>query len=116
MMTATAAMQTTITAPAELRSEREPTPPSERRGAPPWQDALFERTTMFFALFVLLLLVAIIGALLWTAVPAFQKFGIGFFFTDVWDPVKLNFGALAPIYGTLVTSAIALLIGVPVSF
>ena len=115
-MTATAAMQTTITAPAELRTEREPTPPSERRGAPPWQDALFERTTMFFALFVLLLLVAIIGALLWTAVPAFQKFGIGFFFTDVWDPVKLNFGALAPIYGTLVTSAIALLIGVPVSF
>ncbi|HVN35504.1 MAG TPA: phosphate ABC transporter permease subunit PstC [Casimicrobiaceae bacterium] len=109
-------MQPTITAPEELRAERQPTPPSERRGAAPWQDALFERTTMFFAVFVLLLLVAIIGALLWTAVPAFQKFGIAFFFTDVWDPVKLDFGALAPIYGTLVTSAIALLIGVPVSF
>ena len=58
----------------------------------------------------------IIGALMWTAVPAFQKFGLSFFYTDVWDPVKLNFGALAPIYGTLMTSAIALLIGVPVSF
>jgi phosphate transport system permease protein len=46
-------------------------------------------------------------------VPAFEKFGLGFFFTNVWDPVKLNFGALAPIYGTLVTSLIALLIGVP---
>ncbi len=71
---------------------------------------------MCFALFVLLTLVGIIGALMWTAVPAFQKFGLSFFYTDVWDPVKLNFGALAPIYGTLVTSAIALLIGVPVSF
>jgi phosphate transport system permease protein len=116
MTTATAAMQPTLTAPAELRTEREPTPPSKRRGAAPWQDALFERTTMFFALFVLLMLVAIIGALLWKAIPAFQKFGIGFVFTDVWDPVKLSFGALAPIYGTLVTSTIALLIGVPVSF
>ena len=71
---------------------------------------------MCFALFVLLTLVGIIGALMWTAIPAFEKFGIGFLFTDVWDPVKLRFGALAPIYGTLVTSLIALLIGVPVSF
>ena len=39
-----------------------------------------------------------------------------FFFTNVWNPVKRIFGGLAPIYGTLVTSAIALLIGVPVSF
>ena len=52
--------------------------------------------------------------LTWAAVPAFQKFGLGSSVTNVWDPVKLNFGALAPIYGTLVTSAIALLIGVPV--
>src|SRR4029079_7651361 len=50
------------------------------------------------------------------AVPAMQKFGFGFFVKDVWNPVTKNFGALAPIYGTLVTSAIALLIGVPVSF
>src|SRR4029079_13522020 len=50
------------------------------------------------------------------AVPAMQKFGFAFFVTDVWNPVTKNFGALAPIYGTLVTSAIALLIGVPVSF
>ncbi len=39
-----------------------------------------------------------------------------FFVTNVWNPVTSEFGALAPIYGTLVTSAIALLIGVPVSF
>jgi phosphate transport system permease protein len=71
---------------------------------------------MFFALTVLLTLVGIIGALSWAAVPAFQKFGLGFFVTNVWDPVRLNFGALAPIYGTIVTSTIALAIGVPVSF
>ena len=116
MSTTLAALQPAMTAPLEPRTERGPTPPPVRRGAAPWQDWLFERTTMFFALFVLMTLVGIIGALMWTAIPAFQKFGIGFFFTDVWDPVKLNFGALAPIYGTLVTSAIALVIGVPVSF
>src|SRR6187549_3864 len=116
MSTSLAAMQPAMTVTLDPRAEREPTPPPARRGAPPWQDWLFERLTMCFALFVLLTLVGIIGALMWTAVPAFQKFGIGFFFTDVWDPVKLRFGALAPIYGTLVTSAIALLIGVPVSF
>jgi phosphate transport system permease protein len=116
MSTATAAMPPAMTAQLEPLAQREPTPPAVRRGAPPWQDWLFERTTMFFALFVLLTLVGIIGALAWAAVPAFEKFGLGFFFTNVWDPVKMNFGALAPIYGTLVTSAIALLIGVPVSF
>jgi phosphate transport system permease protein len=100
----------------EPRTEREPTPPTKRRAVPAWQDWLFERMTMAFALLVLLTLVGIIGALAWAAVPALQKFGIGFFFTNVWNPVKLEFGALAPIYGTLVTSAIALLIGVPVSF
>ena len=116
MSTTLAALQPAMTAPSESRTQREPAPPAARRGAPPWQDWLFERTTMFFALFVLFTLVGIIGALAWTSVPAFEKFGFGFFFTNVWDPVKMNFGALAPIYGTLVTSAIALLIGVPVSF
>jgi phosphate transport system permease protein len=98
------------------RAEREPKPPAERRGAPRWQDVLFERTTLFFALFVLLTLVGILVALTISAVPAFQKFGFAFFYTNVWNPVTKQFGALAPIYGTLVTSAIALAIGVPVSF
>jgi phosphate transport system permease protein len=101
----------------ESFAQREPTPPAAAsRGAPPWQDWLFEHTTLFFALFVLLALVGIIGALTWAAAPAFAKFGTGFLFTNVWNPVTMEFGALAPIYGTLVTSAIALLIGVPVSF
>jgi phosphate transport system permease protein len=116
MSTAMTAMNPPMSARTENVAQREPTPPAVHRGAAPWQDWLFERTTLFFALFVLLTLVAIIGSLSWAAVPAFEKFGLGFFVNDVWDPVKQNFGALAPIYGTLVTSAIALLIGVPVSF
>ncbi|MGC1818736.1 MAG: phosphate ABC transporter permease subunit PstC [Casimicrobiaceae bacterium] len=87
------------------------------RASPPrWQDPLFEHTTRFFAVLVLVLLACIILALSWAAAPAMQKFGLAFFVTDVWNPVTLQFGALAPIYGTLVTSAIALVIGVPVSF
>jgi phosphate transport system permease protein len=98
------------------RAEREPTPPTERRTAAPWQDWLFEHTTMFFAVFVLALLLGILLALGYSAVPALSKFGLAFFVTDVWNPVTNQYGALAPIYGTLVTSAIALAIGVPVSF
>jgi ABC-type phosphate transport system permease subunit len=47
------------------------------KGAPPWQDWLFERTTMVFALFVLLVLLGIIAALTWAAIPAFSRFGFG---------------------------------------
>jgi len=98
------------------RAERDPTPPPARRAAAAWQDALFEATTRFFAALVLATLLGILLALLYAALPAMQAFGPRFFVTDVWNPVTLQFGALAPIYGTLVTSAIALLIGVPVSF
>jgi phosphate transport system permease protein len=100
----------------ESRGQREPNPPARRHAAASWQDWAFERATMLFAVLVLAMLLAIIGALTYAALPALEKFGLGFFFTNVWNPVKNEFGALAPIYGTLVTSAIALLIGVPVSF
>ena len=81
-----------------------------------WQDALFRNVTLLFAALVLGLLLSIIVALGYAALPALQKFGPGFFVTNVWNPVTDEFGALAPIYGTLTTSIIALLIGVPVSF
>src|SRR6266568_3333967 len=96
--------------------ERDPNPPTRRQAASRWQDWAFERATMFFAVLVLAALLGIIAALSYSALPALEKFGVGFFFSNVWNPVKSEFGALAPIYGTLVTSAIALLIGVPVSF
>ncbi|MGE5103573.1 MAG: phosphate ABC transporter permease subunit PstC [Betaproteobacteria bacterium] len=81
-----------------------------------WQDVFFRHTTRLFAALVLVLLVSIIAALAVAAAPALRAFGPAFFLSDVWNPVTGQFGALAPIYGTLVTSAIALLIGIPVSF
>jgi phosphate transport system permease protein len=92
------------------------TAPPRRTRAGRWQDALFRRVTAAFAALVLVLLVSIVVALAFAAWPAFAKFGFGFFGSSAWNPVTRDFGALAPIYGTLVTSAIALAIGVPVSF
>ncbi|HLQ27145.1 MAG TPA: phosphate ABC transporter permease subunit PstC [Acidiferrobacterales bacterium] len=81
-----------------------------------WVDKSFHYTTAFFAWLVLLLLAGIIVSLFYGAWAALQRFGFKFLITDVWNPVTNQFGALAPIYGTLVSSAIALIIAVPVSF
>jgi len=85
-----------------------------RRG--PLGDFLFRLLTFLFALFVLLILGGVIVALVDGALPALRTFGIAFLFSDVWNPVTEKFGALAPVYGTLVTSAIAMLVGIPVAF
>ncbi|HEY5366071.1 MAG TPA: phosphate ABC transporter permease subunit PstC [Casimicrobiaceae bacterium] len=98
---------------ASLRADA---PPPKGTTPSPWGDAIFEGITRLFALVVLGSLAAILIALAFAAWPALEKFGPAFFFTNVWDPVKSEFGGLAPIYGTLVTSLIALAISVPVSF
>jgi phosphate transport system permease protein len=79
-------------------------------------DAAFRGLTALFALLVLALLGGVIVALTLGAAPALRRFGFGFLTTEAWNPVTGMFGALAPIYGTLVTSAIAMLIGVPLAF
>ena len=79
-------------------------------------DPLFRYLTGFFALAVLVLLGSIIVALLDGAWPALRHFGWRFLFTETWNPVSEKFGAAAPIYGTLATSLIAMLFGVPISF
>jgi phosphate transport system permease protein len=68
------------------------------------------------AVAVLLILGGVIVALIESAWPAFAKFGPDFITDEVWNPVTEKFGARAPIYGTVMTSIIAMLIGVPVSF
>jgi phosphate transport system permease protein len=65
---------------------------------------------------VLLSLTAAALSMLWGGREAFEKFGLAFLWRDAWDPVLQDFGARVPIYGTLVTSLLALLIAVPVSF
>jgi len=89
-------------------------PANSRRHAP--GDFIFRHLTFLFALLVLLILGGVIVALVDGAVPALRHFGISFLYTDVWNPVTEKFGALAPIYGTLVTSAIAMVVGIPVAF
>jgi phosphate transport system permease protein len=84
------------------------------RGAP--GDFIFRHLTFLFALLVLLILGGVIVALVDGAVPALRRFGVSFLYADVWNPVTEKFGALAPIYGTLVTSAIAMVVGIPVAF
>jgi len=79
-------------------------------------DPIFRTLTFGFALLVLLILGGVIVSLVDGALPALRQFGFGFFVGTAWNPVTERFGALAPIYGTLVTSAIAMLIGIPVAF
>ncbi|MDP4837288.1 MAG: phosphate ABC transporter permease subunit PstC [Burkholderiales bacterium] len=80
------------------------------------QDFLFHKVTMLFAIFVLVALAAIMISLMISAWPAFQKFGISFIWTEEWDIINEDFGAAIAIYGTLVSSVIALLIAVPLAF
>jgi phosphate transport system permease protein len=80
-------------------------------------DVVFRALTFVFALLVLLILGGVIVSLIIGAWPALRTFGFfSFIGTQVWNPVTQQFGALAPIYGTLVTSFIAMLIGIPVAF
>jgi phosphate transport system permease protein len=79
-------------------------------------DSVFRLLTFLFAWLVLIILGGVIVALIVGAWPALRTFGLAFVVREVWNPVTKEFGALGPIYGTLVTSAIAMLIGVPVAF
>lgn len=79
-------------------------------------DLAFRNTTRLFAFLVFTLLVGIVATLLIGSMPAIKAFGLGFLVSSEWNPVTDQFGALVPIIGTLATSIIALLIGIPVSF
>ena len=90
--------------------------PPQRRVVAPWADRLFAGLALAAAWFTLLLLAGILVALLIGAAPAIREFGLGFLWSAEWDPVKERFGGLVMVYGTLMTSLIALVIAVPVSF
>lgn len=87
------------------------------------RDRHDKRADMLFHLVVkgcaLLVLIALLGAafsMLWGGREAFATFGWKFLWSSDWDAVQRKFGALVPIYGTLVTALIAMIIAVPVSF
>ena len=80
------------------------------------QDFFFHKATMGFSLLVLVALLGILVSLFISAWPAFQKFGVQFLWRVEWDIINEEFGAAIAIFGTLASSAIALLIAVPLSF
>ena len=78
-----------------------------------FRDDAFRNITRTAAISVLVILGGVILSLLVGSWPAIKAFGFGFLLSEQWDPVADKYGALAPIYGTLVTSFIAMLIAVP---
>ena len=103
-----------IPLPSAVAAERSPRPPMLRNNA--LMDAIFRNVTRFFAFLVFSLLAAILVSLMIGGTASIKEFGFGFLWTEEWDPVQEKFGALVPIVGTLVTSAIALMVAIPVSF
>jgi len=77
-------------------------------------DRLFRAIAYGAAALIIVIAVIFVIALFIPALPAITKFGLGFFASRAWDPVRTQFGALPAIYGTLVTSAVALVIAFPV--
>jgi phosphate transport system permease protein len=97
------------------RFEPAPRPPA-RTPRSPWADRLFAAVALSAALLTLALLAGILVSLVIGAAPAIQEYGLSFLVRSEWDPVQNRYGGLVMIYGTLMSSLIALLIAVPVSF
>ena len=89
---------------------------SEIRPPSKYGDKIFGLLTGGAALLTLILLGGIILSLFVSSWESIRAFGLGFVVSSDWDPPNEKFGALVPIYGTLVSSLIALVIAVPVSF
>jgi phosphate transport system permease protein len=79
-----------------------------------WRDKLFHQLTRAAAVGVLILLSGVIVSLIMGSLPAIRAFGFNFLIDERWNPVTEKFGALAPIYGTVVTAFLAMLIAVPI--
>ncbi len=79
-------------------------------------DPIFAGIARGSGVFVLILLGSIILSLFMGGLPAFRQFGPGFLTSAEWDPVHQVFGAGVSVYGTLVTSVLALIFAVPLAF
>jgi phosphate transport system permease protein len=79
-------------------------------------DPIFAGAAFAAGLFVLVLLGSIILSLFIGGLPAFRQFGVGFLTSTEWDPVRQVFGAAVSVYGTLLTSVLALILAVPLAF
>ncbi|TPK77274.1 phosphate ABC transporter permease subunit PstC [Mesorhizobium sp. B2-3-3] len=103
---------TTVSEATPLSSAMRSRDATVRRFA--FTDTVFREATRSSAVLVLLILSGVAVSLFAGSWEALSKFGFSFLTTEAWNPVTENFGALSPIYGTIVTSAIAILIAVPI--
>jgi phosphate transport system permease protein len=78
------------------------------------RDTIFRTLTQAAAVGVLVILGGVMFSLIAGSLPALREFGFSFLIEERWNPVTEKFGAIAPIYGTLVTSFIAMLVAVPI--
>lgn len=90
--------------------------PNARNARDTRNDKLFRWVLTITAIFVLFTLAAAALSMLWGGRSVLQSEGLSFFTSSDWNPVEDKYGALVPIYGTIVTAIIAMLIAVPVSF
>ncbi len=81
-----------------------------------FRESLFRGATLAAALLVLILLGGVALSLIKGSWPAFAHFKLAFLTREIWNPVTDQYGALAPVYGTLVTSLLAMVIAIPISF
>ena len=79
-------------------------------------EHVFRFMTLAAAFLVLALLGGVLVALIYGGWPALRQFKFGFLSSSVWNPVTEQFGALAPLYGTVITSLVAMLLAVPLAF
>ncbi len=89
--------------------------PSTIKTKPAGGDVFFRWLTAACALVLPVIMIAIGLALAYYSIPALRVFGLGFFFSEVWNPVTQQFGALSSIYGTLMSTLLAMLLAVPLS-
>jgi phosphate transport system permease protein len=107
---------TPVPARAEVPARAVSVPAPEPIAHSPTGDRFFALLTRGVALLIFVVLAGIILSLIVAAWPSIQKFGLGFLWSSDWNPPAEIFGALVPIYGTLVTSIIALVLAVPLAF
>ena len=79
-----------------------------------FRDARFRGLTLFASIIVIAVFAGVLASLGIGAMPAIKAFGLPFVYTEAWNPVTEKFGALASVYGTLITSFLAMLMAVPV--
>ncbi len=79
-------------------------------------EAIFKFLTHGAGIFILILLFSMLGVLTYVAWPSIKKFGLSFLWSTAWNPVTNQFGALTTIVGTLVSTALAMILAVPLAF